>query len=90
MYINSYEVTVFTNCGSDPIVFSDTTIPGSGAAAYGALDEGQDIKAYISDGNDGQALMIVPYNSVCAAQIVVGREEVEDPADETCPAANDG
>lgn len=78
MYANSYKVTVKT-LGGNTIVFDDSTDTGAGAAAYGALDNGQDIKANVS-----AKLNIVPFNAVDSAVVEVTRSEVDDPTDETC------
>jgi len=78
MYANSYKVTVKT-LGGTTLVFNDSVDAGAGASAYGAVDNGQDIKALIS-GN----LNIVPFNAVDSVVVEVTRSETDDPTDETC------
>lgn len=81
MYANSYKVTVKT-LGGTSLVFDDSVDAGAGASAYGAVDNGQDIKANISG-----KLNIVPFHAVDSVVVEVTRSEVDAPADETCVTA---
>lgn len=78
MYANSYKVTVKT-AGGNTVVFNDAVDAGAGASAYGAVDNGQDIKANVSG-----KLNIVPFHAVDVVEVEVTRSEVDDPTDETC------
>lgn len=78
MYVNSYEVTVKT-AGGATLVFDDSVDAGAGASAYGAVDNGQDIKANISG-----VLNIVPFGSIDYVTVEVTRSSETDPEDETC------
>lgn len=78
MYVNSYKVTVKTSGGAT-LVFDDSVDAGAGAAAYGAVDNGHDIKANISG-----VLNIVPFGSIDYVTVEVTRSEETDPEDKTC------
>lgn len=85
-YQNSISVNVFVSGGATPtqFVFDDSISAGAGSAALAALERKDQIDAMGKYNDEDPKRVIIPYESVVAAQIVVERTTVDDPVDANC------
>lgn len=84
--VTSYKVSVYLNCGSDPIVFDDATVAGVGTSAYNAIFDGPEAHSFRIVNYDGNGKDIyVHEGSICYAEVekTISTASVTD---DVCPS----